>query len=138
MLIAHRVELDPTDRQRTAFARAAGTARFAYNWALAEWKRRHAARERDKSLPAPSEMALRRDLNAAKRSLYPWMLEVTKCAVQEAVIDFGAAFRSFLDKQRTPLPASSGAASVTASAPPTGSARPAATDNAFGSRHVDA
>ncbi len=38
MLIAHRVELDPTDRQRTAFARAAGTARFAYNWALAEWR----------------------------------------------------------------------------------------------------
>ncbi len=85
MLIAHRVELDPTDRQRTAFARAAGTARFAYNWALAEWRRRHEAREKDKTLPAPSEMALRRDLNAAKRSLYPWMLEVTKCAVQEAI-----------------------------------------------------
>ena len=99
MLIAHRVELDPTDRQRTAFARAAGTARFAYNWALAEWRRRHAAREKDRTLPAPSEMALRRDLNALKRSLYPWMLEVTKCAVQEAVIDLGAAFRSFFDRR---------------------------------------
>ncbi len=97
MLIAHRVALDPTDRQRTAFARAAGTARFAYNWALAEWKGRHAARKLDPTLPAPSEMALRRDLNAVKRSLHPWMLEVTKCAPQEAIIDLGTAFRSFFE-----------------------------------------
>ncbi len=40
MLIAHRVQLDPTDRQRTAFGRAAGTARFAYNWAAAAQLRR--------------------------------------------------------------------------------------------------
>ncbi len=50
-------------------------------------------------MPAPSEMALRHDLNAAERSLYPWMLEVIKCAMQEAVIDLGAAFRSFFDKR---------------------------------------
>ena len=36
MLISHRIALDPNDAQATYFARAAGTARFAYNWALAE------------------------------------------------------------------------------------------------------
>ena len=38
MLLAHRIALAPNHRQATYFARAAGTARFAYfayNWALA-------------------------------------------------------------------------------------------------------
>jgi len=39
MLIAHRIALEPNDRQATYFARCAGVARFAYNWALAEWNR---------------------------------------------------------------------------------------------------
>ncbi|WP_459574445.1 helix-turn-helix domain-containing protein [Cupriavidus sp. 8B] len=39
VLIAHRIALDPNNVQATYLARAAGTARFAYNWALAEWKR---------------------------------------------------------------------------------------------------
>ena len=42
MLIAHRMALDPNNAQATCFARAAGTARFAWNWVLAEWKRQYA------------------------------------------------------------------------------------------------
>lgn len=34
---AHKVRLDPTNTQAAGLARAAGTARFAYNWALARW-----------------------------------------------------------------------------------------------------
>jgi hypothetical protein len=40
---------------------------------------------------------LRRQLNALKRRQYPWMFDVTKCAVQEAIIDLGVAFRGFFD-----------------------------------------
>jgi putative transposase len=36
MLLAHKIALDPTNKQRTYFARASGVARFAYNWALGE------------------------------------------------------------------------------------------------------
>jgi len=43
MLIAHKIALDPNNVQATYFARAAGTARFAYNWALAEWQRQYEA-----------------------------------------------------------------------------------------------
>lgn len=64
MLIAHRIALDPTDKQRTYFARASGVARFAWNWALAEWQRQYAARRDDPSLPQPSDAALRRQLNS--------------------------------------------------------------------------
>jgi transposase len=41
MLIAHRIALDLNNAQTTYMSRAAGTARFAYNWALAEWKKQH-------------------------------------------------------------------------------------------------
>jgi hypothetical protein len=34
MILAHKIALDPNDKQRTYFMRASGTARFAYNWAL--------------------------------------------------------------------------------------------------------
>ena len=37
MLLAHKIELDPNKNQEIYFAKAAGTARFAYNWALREW-----------------------------------------------------------------------------------------------------
>ncbi|MDA8361963.1 MAG: RNA-guided endonuclease TnpB family protein [Gammaproteobacteria bacterium] len=99
MLIAHKIALDPTNRQRTYFARAAGTARFAYNWALGEWKRQAAARKDDPSLPGPSDAGLRRQLNGLKREQFPWMFDVTKCAAQEAVIDLGTAFRAFFEKR---------------------------------------
>jgi putative transposase len=95
MLIAHRIALDPNNVQATYLARAAGTARFAYNWALAEWKRQHEAWKADNSQPKPSQMALRRQLNAIKREQFPWMLEVTKNAPQMAIIQLGVAFRNF-------------------------------------------
>ena len=88
VLIAHRIALDPTHRQRTAFARGAGTARFAWNWALAEWGRQRAARAADPSLPAPSEAGLRRRLNAVKRDSFPWIKAKGRhdsfCAANEA------------------------------------------------------
>ena len=95
MLIAHKIALDPNNVQATYFARAAGTARFAYNWALAEWQRQYGACQADASLSNPSEMALRRQLNSIKGEQFPWMLEVTKNAPQMAIIQLGAAFKNF-------------------------------------------
>ena len=91
MILAHRVRLDPSAEQTTSFMRACGVARFAYNWALAEWQRQHAAGER------PSEVALRKRLNALKREQFPWMLEVTKNAPQQAIKNLGRAFSNFFD-----------------------------------------
>ena len=95
MLIAHKIALDPNNAQATYFARAAGTARFAYNWALAEWQRQYEACKADATLPRPSQMALRRQLNAIKGDQFPWMQEVTKNAPQMAIIQLGDAFKNF-------------------------------------------
>jgi len=95
MLIAHKIALHPNNVQATYFARAAGTARFAYNWALAEWQRQYEAWKLDNSQPRPSQMALRRQLNSIKAAQFPWILEVTKNAPQMAIIQLGAAFKNF-------------------------------------------
>jgi putative transposase len=76
-------------------ARAAGTARFAYNWALAEWKRQYEASKVDPQAHKPNEGVLRRQLNAIKREQFPWMLEVTKNAPQMAIMQLGRAFQNF-------------------------------------------
>lgn len=114
LVLAHKIALRPNDRQRTYFAKAAGCARFAYNWALDQWGKQYATWKADNSLPKPSEAALRRQLNAIKRSEFPWMLEVTKCAPQMAVKQLGAAFKNFFEK-RAKYPRFHKKASTTAS-----------------------
>ena len=99
MILAHRIRLDPNKVQATYLARAAGTARFAYNWALVEWGRQFEACKLNPALPKPNEAALRRQLNAIKRTEFPWMLDVTKNAPQMAIIQLGRAFQNFFEKR---------------------------------------
>jgi putative transposase len=95
MLVAHRIRLDPNNAQATHLARAAGVARFSYNWALARWKEQYEAHKANPALPKPNEAALRRELNVIKRTEFPWMLEVTKNAPQMAIMQLGDAFKNF-------------------------------------------
>jgi putative transposase len=95
MLIAHRIALDPNNVQASYLAKAAGVARFAYNWALEQWQKQHEAHKANPALPKPNQMALRRQLNVIKREQFPWMLDVTKCAPQMAIIQLGEAFKNF-------------------------------------------
>jgi putative transposase len=67
MLLAHRIRLAPTPAQRDYFARAAGTARRVWNWALAEWQRQLAAGLR------PNAMALKKQFNVVKYSDPDWL-----------------------------------------------------------------
>ena len=89
--------LDPNNAQAACFARAAGTARLAWNWVLTEWKRQYAECKEDQSLPKPTEVSLCRQLNGIRREKFPWMYDVTKCAVQEAIIDPGTGCRAFFE-----------------------------------------
>lgn len=97
MIVAHKIALDPTAAQEVYFRRACGTARFAWNYALAEWQRQYRAHRENEGLPKPSQLSLRRQLNAVKRQQFPWMLEVTKAAVQHAIINLGTAFKNFFE-----------------------------------------
>ena len=95
MIISHKIRLNPSSKQSTYLAKAAGTARFAYNWALAEWQTQYAVWKEDNTQSKPSQFSLRKQLNAIKREQFPWMLAVTKNAPQMAIIQLGQAFNNF-------------------------------------------
>src|SRR5712691_10959144 len=95
MIKAHVIRLHPTVEQAGYFARAAGTARFIFNWALAEWKRQYEAGGK------PSAYALKKQFNAVRREQFPWSYEVTKCVVEGAFLDLASAFKYFFDGLKT-------------------------------------
>lgn len=89
---AHRIALDPTDAQREQFKRAAGTARFVWNWALAEWDRLFKSGEK------PNAMDLKKRFNAIKGTEFPWVYESPRDANSQPFADLAQAFRNFFDK----------------------------------------
>src|SRR6266576_4899964 len=91
MIKAHKIRLHPTLEQANYFAKAAGTARFCFNWALSEWKGQYEAGGK------PSAKALKKQFNAIRREQFPWSYEVTKCAVEGAFMDVAAAFKNFFE-----------------------------------------
>jgi len=95
MLKVHKIRLNPNLEQRIYFAKACGVARMAYNWALSEWEQQY------KEGKKPSEMALRKQLNAVKAKEFPWMLEVTKNAPQQAIKNLGIAYKNAFYRQKT-------------------------------------
>lgn len=95
MILSHKIALHPNNKQAAYFAEAAGTARFAYNWALAEWGDQYQAWKADNSLPRPSHFDIKKKLNSIKRSQFPWMFRVTKCAPERAIQDLNSSFKNF-------------------------------------------
>ncbi|TMD51146.1 MAG: transposase [Chloroflexi bacterium] len=91
MIKAHKIRLHPTPEQANYFARAAGTARFVFNWALAGWRAQYEAGGK------PNAMALKKQFNAIRREQFPWSYEVSKCAVEGAFMDVAAAFHNFFE-----------------------------------------
>ena len=82
---AHRIALRPTPEQEAAFGQHAGYARFAYNWAVGEFK---AGLEVGEWL---SEKTLRPRWNKVKRLIAPWAGPLSQNAAKYAIIDFGLA-----------------------------------------------
>lgn len=102
------IELKPNNKQATYFKKACGVARFAYNWALAEWQKQYqedkAYRESceqlgvtidESQLNVPSYGKINKLFNAIKREQFPFMMEVTKCAPQIAIKQLGDAYKHF-------------------------------------------
>ncbi len=90
---AYKTEIDPNLAQREAMVRAAGTARFAYNWGYHRIEDfRQLLHLPIPQAPVPSAYDLHRELNALKGTQFPWMYEVSKCAPQEALNNLGAAY----------------------------------------------
>ena len=88
--IAHRIQLMPNNKQKTYFRKAIGCCRLAYNWGLAEWKRRYKEGER-----GLSGRKLRNNFNKIRGEQFPFTYEVTKYATAHAFDDLQRAFDNF-------------------------------------------
>ncbi len=82
---AHRIALKPTPEQEAAFGQHAGYARFAYNWAVGEFK---AGLDVGEWL---SEKTLRPRWNKVKGLIAPWAAPLSQNPAKYAIIDFGQA-----------------------------------------------
>jgi IS605 OrfB family transposase len=91
MIKAHKIRLNPTPEQAVYFAKAAGTARFVWNWALAEWNRQYEAGEK------PTAFKLKKQFNEIRREQFAWTWEVTKNASDQPFLDLGKAFTAFFE-----------------------------------------
>lgn len=94
MLIAHRIELDPTVAQMDYFQRACGTARFVWNWALSEWLRQCRLGQ------SPSSSRLRKQFNAMKYQAFPWLKKIHRDAHSQPFLHLDRAWSRFFAERK--------------------------------------
>lgn len=86
---AYKTELKPNNKQRRLLTQYAGTARFVYNWGLAEWKRQYKADGK------PSSYKLRKQFNAQKDRECPWVRLMPYAITEAAFGNLHTAFQHF-------------------------------------------
>ena len=107
MLLAHRIWLEANSEQCAYFARAAGTARRVWNWALAEWQQQTAAGQR------PQAMKLKKQFNALKYKHpdwldadgQPWLRTVHRDAHAQPFANLAKAWNRYFSALRDGIPA---------------------------------
>jgi putative transposase len=90
-ILSFKTKLDPNNVQKTLLSKAAGTARFAYNWGLNYQIENYSGGT--KTYIKDNE--LRKIFNEIKKEEFPWTKEVTKCSPQQALKDLDNAFKRF-------------------------------------------
>jgi putative transposase len=75
--------------------KAAGIARFAFNWGLARWQEQKA-----QGVKGSGPMALKAEFNSIKREQFPWTLDVTKNAVEDGFRRLSASMKNYYDSQK--------------------------------------
>ena len=99
---AHKIRLNPTSEQAQYFWQAAGVARFAFNWALAEYNRREA--EGQKVKIRGKGPCLIKDFVSLKSEQFPWVGDVTSYAYQGAFADLEKAISNYFSRKKNSPP----------------------------------
>lgn len=90
MILTHKIQLDPTHAQEVAFRRAAGCARFTWNWALTESEKHY--KETGKAV---NFNELKKRWNQEKPA---WILESPKDANQQVFSQLKTAYTRFFKR----------------------------------------
>jgi len=89
VLKAYKTKLSPNNRQRGFFRRCAGTARFVYNWGLADRIDRYERGEKT------SLYEQKKRFNALKYEEFPWIREVPASISEATFINLNTAYQNF-------------------------------------------
>ncbi|MFB8789234.1 MAG: RNA-guided endonuclease TnpB family protein [Potamolinea sp.] len=92
MLLSFKTALIPNNKQITAFRKASGVARHAYNWANTAIMEVLKVRETDKGVKIPSAIDLHKRLVAEVKSQHNWYYETNKNVPQKALVDLRQAW----------------------------------------------
>lgn len=95
MQLAHKIRLNPTNKQTTYFKKACGISRLAWNWGIVNWDAQY------KDGLKPSGMSLKKEFNAIKKEDFPFVYEVTKYACQQPFIQLQAAWKKYFTYLKT-------------------------------------
>jgi putative transposase len=74
VILAHKIALDLTHKQAVSLAKAAGVARFSWNYGLAEWGKRYKAGDK------PSGASIKKHFNR-------WVMDLLNRWIQSVVCD---------------------------------------------------
>lgn len=102
MILAHKMRLYPTPQQEVQFWRSSGTARFIYNWTLAQqeahFEKCRIANEKTSFL---SDNVLRKEITVLKKdeNALAWLSKVSNNVAKQAVKDACLAYKRFFSKQ---------------------------------------
>jgi putative transposase len=99
MHLTHKIALLPTPEQADYFARACGTARMVWNWALNEWNRLYAEGR------IPKVMALKKQFNGLKYQQFPWLKDIHRDAHAQPFADLARAYGHFFSDMNAGKPA---------------------------------
>jgi len=89
MMLAHKIELKPNNKQITYFKKACGVSRLAWNWGVAKWEEYYKAGKK------VNGMILKKEFNSIKKKEFPFVYEVTKYACQQPFIQLNEAYNRF-------------------------------------------
>jgi len=94
ILRAYKTELDPNNKQRSFFGRCCGASRYVYNWGLAEWECQYEAGNK------PSAYSLKKQFNAQKDRICPWIRMLPYCITESAFANLGSAFQRYFKEKK--------------------------------------
>ena len=95
MIRSIKVRLNPNNKQLTKLFQYAGSARFAYNWAINREEENH--KQGNKFL---SDMDLRKEFTQLKKlKEYKWLNEISNNVTKQAIKDACSAYKNFFKGQ---------------------------------------
>ena len=91
--LTHKIHIYPNKKQEELLQKSCDVARYVYNWGLAKWNKEY--KEGNK----PNFYQIKKEFNVLKKEECPFVMEVSKCASEYALMDLKSAFTKFFRKQ---------------------------------------